>query len=452
MTSAQLTELRSHLASPGEQFAVLLVGHRRRGRRLTLYCHQVIPYAADGRVLSNRSGIQLSPQGIVMMLNAAARAGTGLVEVHSHPGSDRSVSFSPVDEAGFPDIVEHVFYSLGNGVVYGSVVAGRRSMAGQVWLAPDLPPVPIGAFLEADGVEYLFSGSDGEQWSYDEERYTRQLPVLGSQGQQKMSKVSVGIVGLGGTGSIVARTLAYEGVRSFVLVDHDTVATSNLNRLDGATRWDARLRRRKVKVARREIKRIAPDSRVRVIPHSLYTERAIEELIEVDVLFGCTDNDGTRVCLNEISAAYLKPYIDMGSAIIAENGKVSEAGGRVTVVLPGEGCLLCAHAVDRRVAGHELARPQLQTFAVERGYVIGDTVPSPAVMSLNQVVAALAVTEFKALVAGLRKPVRQTLYYLLEGKTEPCAFSVRGHCLVCKDFVGKADSRRIAARYGRNDA
>ncbi len=449
LTATQWRELRSHLASSEsrEQFAVLLVGQRRAGDRITLYCHRVIPYAADGELLDNSRGIELTPQGIVTMFNAATRAGTGLVEVHSHPGADKSVSFSWMDEAGHADIVDYAFSSLASRTVYGSVVAGRCSMAGQIWLRHGPKPVRIDTFLRADDGHNPFGDTQAQHRDYSEKRYTRQLSVIGPRGQQRMNEVSVGIVGLGGTGSIVARTLAYEGVRSFVLVDHDTVAASNLNRLDGGTPWDARLRRKKVRVARREIHRIAPDARVTAVPLSLYTTRAIEELTNVDVLIGCTDNDGTRLCLNEISAAYLKPYIDLGSGIFADNGKVTEAGGRVTVVIPGEGCLLCANAVDVRTGGHELAEPGLREFAIEQGYVSGDTVPSPAVMSLNQTVASIAVTEFKALVAGLRQPIRQAFYDLLGGKVSPCRFSASDHCIVCHDYVGKADSVGIATRY-----
>ena len=407
-----------------------------------------MPYV-DPTLIDDTYGIKLSPHGIVHMMNAATQAGTGIVEVHSHPGADESVRFSRTDEEGHCEIVHFALSSLRNGSPYGSMVAGRRSLSGLLWLAPSSQPLSIATFRVAGRPAPLFAELGDPRLAFDEGRYTRQVALLGREGQRKIGLVKVGIVGLGGTGSIVARTLAYEGVRSFVLVDHDNVTKSNLNRMDGATRWDARLHRKKVKVARREIRRIAPDSRITSVPRSLFSREAIEMLAESDIIFGCTHNHGTRLCLNEISAAYLKPYIDLGSGIVAEDGVIREAGGRVTVVLPGEGCLLCACAVNPQVAGHELARTELREFAMEQGYVEGEDVPSPSVMSLNQTIAALAATEFKAVVAQLREPIRQVHYDLLRGTVSPVTFRARNKCLVCHGYVGKGDLLEIRQRYGK---
>lgn len=68
-------------------------------------------------------------------------------------------------------------------------------------------------------------------------------------------------------------------------------------------------------------------------------------------------------------------------------------------------------------------------------------------MSLNQAVAALAVTEFKALVTGLREPVRQILYDLLTAKVMPGVFSTGKGCVVCQQYVGLGDLLEIERRY-----
>jgi len=230
-------------------------------------------------------------------------------------------------------------------------------------------------------------------------------------------------------------------------VNPDRVELSNLNRLDGGRPWDARLRRKKVKVLRREIKRIAPGSKVTALAKSLLTKEALNALTRVDVLFGCTDNDGTRLCLNELSAGYLKPYIDMGSGIDAPGGSIKEAGGRVTVVLPGAGCLLDAKCVDVSQAGYELAGPTMQEFARQQGYVTRAHVHAPSVMSLNQTVASLAVTEFKALVTGMRPPFRLLHYDLLKEMLRPVTFQTGGSCVVCHNCLGKGDLLGIVKRY-----
>jgi len=432
-----------------ERFAVLLAGCcHERNNHVTLLCHKILLYN-DPALVDDAFGIQVTPTGIVEMMNSAIKAGTGLIEIHTHPGAKGKVSFSAVDSAGHNEITKFAFSCLPEDSFYGSLVAGQRSLSGLLWTSASSVPVVISAFRIAGTGKSIYESAK-KPVHFDENRYTRQVHLLGKEGQERIGSVRVGIVGLGGTGSIVARTLAYEGVRSFVLIDHDRIAVSNLNRLDGGTRWDVRFRRRKVRIARREILRIAPDADVQIVPKSLFTMQAFRAMADADILFGCTDNDATRLCMNEFSAAYLKPYIDMGSGIIAESGRVTEAGGRVTVVLPGQGCMLCANAVNTRMAGHELAPPELREVAVKRGYVSGSDIPAPSVMSLNQTMASIAVTEFKAVVTGFRAPVRNVLYDLLSGTVTPVRYDVGPNCLVCHSSLGKGDLMKLQTRYCNN--
>ncbi|MFM7120167.1 MAG: HesA/MoeB/ThiF family protein, partial [Gammaproteobacteria bacterium] len=63
-------------------------------------------------------------------------------------------------------------------------------------------------------------------------RYSRQimLPELDVAGQSRLLASRVLLIGLGGLGSPVALYLAAAGVGSLVLVDHDSVDLSNLQR------------------------------------------------------------------------------------------------------------------------------------------------------------------------------------------------------------------------------
>ena len=63
-------------------------------------------------------------------------------------------------------------------------------------------------------------------------RYRRQLilPEIGEEGQQKLGKARVLIVGLGGLGSISSYYLAAAGVGHLRIVDRDAVELENLNR------------------------------------------------------------------------------------------------------------------------------------------------------------------------------------------------------------------------------
>jgi molybdopterin/thiamine biosynthesis adenylyltransferase len=87
------------------------------------------------------------------------------------------------------------------------------------------------------------------------ERYGRQmlLPCIGVTGQSLIKNASVLLVGVGGLGSVAALLLAGSGVGTIGLVDHDTVAVSNLHRQVIHTEEGARIGESKVESARRAI-------------------------------------------------------------------------------------------------------------------------------------------------------------------------------------------------------
>ena len=63
-------------------------------------------------------------------------------------------------------------------------------------------------------------------------RYSRQimLPELDIEGQEKLGRASVLIIGLGGLGSPAAIYLAASGIGEVTLVDDDVVDLSNIQR------------------------------------------------------------------------------------------------------------------------------------------------------------------------------------------------------------------------------
>lgn len=60
--------------------------------------------------------------------------------------------------------------------------------------------------------------------------FERAARVLGEGGMESLSRASVMVVGVGGVGSAAAECLARTGVGRVILVDHDYVCESNVNR------------------------------------------------------------------------------------------------------------------------------------------------------------------------------------------------------------------------------
>lgn len=273
--------------------------------------------------------------------------------------------------------------------------------------------------------------------SETQDRFSRQILAFGKDGQRRIASVKAGIVGLGGIGSFVAQMLAYLGVREFVLVDDDIVEESNLNRLIGASIEDVEGRTPKVDVAKRVINSINAQAKVMGIFKNLRSEEAIDSLCQKpEIIFGCVDNDGARLILTELAAAYNKTLIDSGTEII-NNQDFQEFGGRVIVAQPGDFCLLCAGQIDLGVAQQELESEQEKIYRQTLGYGLGEKMPDPSVISLNGIIVGLAVTEFLMLVTGLRAPNRKITYKGMRGVFRESIDKKRNNCVVCNFIVGK---------------
>src|SRR5690606_4158396 len=80
------------------------------------------------------------------------------------------------------------------------------------------------------------------------EIFHRQQLAFGKSLTQDLSKLTVGIIGCGATGSSTAHLLSRLGVGKMLLVDDDIVERSNLSRLYGATAADADAGKSKVDV------------------------------------------------------------------------------------------------------------------------------------------------------------------------------------------------------------
>lgn len=60
--------------------------------------------------------------------------------------------------------------------------------------------------------------------------FARTRMLLGEEAMERLGRARIAIFGLGGVGGYVAEALARSGVGSFVLVDHDRVEVTNINR------------------------------------------------------------------------------------------------------------------------------------------------------------------------------------------------------------------------------
>lgn len=280
----------------------------------------------------------------------------------------------------------------------------------------------------------------------DHTRFHRQELLFGKLGQKKIQSCEVAIVGLGGLGSHVAQQLAYLGVGSFLLIDRDKASKSNLNRLIGATENDVANHTPKVDIAQRLIKTILPDAHVDIAVKSFISDEAFAPLRTVDFVFGCVDNDASRLVLNEFCQAYSRSYIDLATDIDPENNVF---GGRL-LFSDGRVCLSCKQLLSDEAVRHSFSTHQqrdddARIYGVSRG-ALGQA--GPAVVSLNGILASLATTEFMVEVTDVRHAYLHLEYKGTMGIVTRDIDLPDFDCYYCKTLRGKGSAADVE-RYVR---
>src|ERR1043166_7459553 len=183
-------------------------------------------------------------------------------------------------------------------------------------------------------------------------RFDRNVRFFGAEGQRLLSAAHVGVVGCGGLGQHVIQQLAFLGVGKLTLIDDEEVAESNLNRYVLARTEDVLLRAHKVDVAEKSIRSVDSQIEVVTVKNSLRSHAAFAALRSATTIFGCLDNDGARLVLNEYAKAYRKHYFDLASDILPEERL--RYGGRIVYVDDRPGCLVCMDEIDLVAARMDL--------------------------------------------------------------------------------------------------
>ena len=166
-------------------------------------------------------------------------------------------------------------------------------------------------------------------------RYSRHLilPEIGIDGQRKLRRARVLLVGAGGLGSPAALYLAAAGVGTLGLVDFDTVDTSNLQRqvLHGTSD----VGRSKLDSARDRLHDINPHVHVEPFPVR-FTARNARQIAEgFDVIVDGTDNFGTRYLVNDLCVLLGVPNV---------YGSIFRFDGQASVFATDEGpCYRCLY-------------------------------------------------------------------------------------------------------------
>lgn len=140
-------------------------------------------------------------------------------------------------------------------------------------------------------------------------RYSRQilLPQIEVQGQEKLARATVLIVGLGGLGSPVAMYLAAAGLGHLILVDFDCVDLSNLQRQ--IVHDTTQIGHAKVESARVRLQAMNPEIKISLINQRVEGDTFATQISRADVVVDCSDNFATRFAINAACVHQKKPLV-----------------------------------------------------------------------------------------------------------------------------------------------
>jgi hypothetical protein len=309
--------------------------------------------------------------------------------VHNHGGFD-SVGFSQVDYAshqrGYRALLD-----IARGMPVGALVFAERAAEADIWFPDGSRSALQHAVVLGARLQHLWPSPPRLGEIEHEELYHRQVLFFGKIGQARFAKAKIGIIGLGGIGSLLTEYLARLGVGHLVLVDPDHITESNFSRVVGATVEDVISKSLKVDIAERVAKQANPAVQAETISSDLVREEVASRLIDCDYLFLAADSMRARLVFNALVQQYYIPGVQLGAKVSFEenSGELQAAYSVVRRVRPGHGCLLCNQLINSAKLADEW-----KTDAERQDQHYGTQIPNPSVITLNAVSAAHAVNGF----------------------------------------------------------
>jgi molybdopterin/thiamine biosynthesis adenylyltransferase len=163
-------------------------------------------------------------------------------------------------------------------------------------------------------------------------RYSRHILLhdVGVDGQKKICKGKVLIIGAGGLGSSVAFYLAAAGAGTIGIVDDDKVDLSNLQRQ--IIHFTQDQGKPKVFSAKEKMNLLNPDIQV-ITYHLRFThENALDIIKDYDFVVDGADNFSTKFLINDACIIASKPF---------SYGGVLRFEGQTMTYMPGTACCRC---------------------------------------------------------------------------------------------------------------
>jgi molybdopterin-synthase adenylyltransferase len=383
------SEVKQYLLQGDNEEVALLFAHQAiTGCTAGLFISRWVPVPPKALLIHQQDQFAVDSDFVVRHVKEARSREESLLLAHSHPGAYSIPHFSNADTRGEANLYALLQLRL-PGRIHGAVVFAPGGVCARL-IYPDQTVNAVKVRVIGRHAQTFHTAQEATS-STSSSIHSRQELIWGSQGQNLLRNATVGIIGAGGTGSVVAQQLIHLGVGNLIIIDPEIVILSNLSRIVGAYLSDVG-HTMKVDVIARLAQNVNPEVHVHAIPETVCNASVLRELVGADLLFLCTDGHYSRAVINALGIQYLIPVVDLGFRIEMNKTKdrVASAVGEVRIVVPGGYCLCCAGVLDADRILAEKTNPQER--AAFPGYFINLDVPDPSVITLNSMIGSLAVT------------------------------------------------------------
>lgn len=313
-------------------------------KRLTGIISEIIlPQQGERNVHGN---VGLMPAYLERALEIAERRKEGLILLHSHPWPGwQGMS---TDDVNTETKIASAAQSITGLPLLGMTLGTDGAWSARFWLKHHrIRRRYVRHWCEAvrvlgKGLKITYNDNLIKPYTNSEQQL-RTISAWGEKTQQNLSRLKIGIVGLGSVGSIVAEILSRIGIVNFALIDFDLVEEKNLDRLTNVFKKD--IERFKVNAIASAIKRSSSAGKVNIEcnPYSICEKPGYLAALDCDLLFCCVDRPWGRETTNAISYAHLIPVIDGGIMVRTNktNTKIVGADWKAHAIGYKRPCLEC---------------------------------------------------------------------------------------------------------------
>jgi len=425
--NGDLDRLRKGLLSDltNEHFAILLGKTETCNDGFIVTIHDIL-FPQEGELLEQNSGfLRINKKFVataLTMLQKRVDVDT-FIDVHTHPFSKNTVEFSGTDDAdeiSFTDFLAENFSKI----KYSSIVLSQEYYSARYWFCGKQKYCGCEIKTQLKS-EYFPKNHMGTSMTIKEETmqmYDRSILALGIETMKSiMADEKIAIVGVGGLGSIIAENLIHMGFQNLILIDNDKLEISNLNRIVGAKYQQAKEGMIKVEAIAAHLKAINPYCTIETFPINVHSEEAEKVLAFSDWVIVATDNHASRFRVQEYAFKYYVPFISAGVNITINDNIITDISGEVITIRIGDTiCLDCLRRINYNAVASEIHPDKtVREGLIQKGYVTGADIHTPAVKTLNSMIANMTVDSLINQYIQRQKTIPILVY---ENNFVPCVY------------------------------